>query len=86
MEHPPRTTCKECGAQLIDLAMMNYIERDHPMRRSGDLRRAIDRLLAMWRDEDRAAGRAPYLDVTPLIDCGTHIAPRQDRAMRCVRA
>lgn len=86
---PPETCSKPCrdafnnrrkarGTQLYDLAMMNYVERSHPLRKSGDLRRAIDRLLALWRDEDRAAGRASYLDVADLIDCGTHINPRQD--------
>lgn len=45
------------GAMLVDLMMTDYIDRNHPRRKSGALQKAVRRLLSRWRDEDIVAGR-----------------------------
>lgn len=52
------------AVQLYDLFMANAFERTTKARRTGTLRRAMDRLAARWRDEDHRArdGRQSWGD------------------------
>ena len=67
------------GAQIMPFIMANYSARSHPMRKNGELRLTIDRMLAYWRDEDRAAGRALYSAFEHLIEDGTYLRPLATR-------
>lgn len=57
------------GAELYPLLMANAFERTTSARKSGTIRRAIDRLLSRYRDEDFQArdGRRSWGDWTTFL-------------------